>query len=254
MPATRWNSSILEMLNWLYEEQAGLEKMIAHPIVTRVIQNEPGSESESSTLVAEDEQIPNILPILPLRGLVVFPQTAVPLTIGQARSIRLIDDVMASDVRMIALVTSRDPDLETPEPEDLFQVGTVAMVHRMFRAPDGTIRLVVQGLVRCRVLNFIQKEPYLKAEIEAAPETVEEGLELEAMARNARNQFEHIADMVPSIPASWSARSCRSKTRCKQSIPSPISSGWIWTKPRNCSSWIPLLSSCTRWSACWRGK
>jgi len=188
------------MLNWLYEEQAGLEKMIAHPIVTRVIQNEPGSDVESATLVTENEQIPNILPILPLRGLVVFPQTAVPLTIGQARSIRLIDDVMASDVRLIALVTSRDPDLETPEPEDLFQVGTVAMVHRMFRAPDGTIRLVVQGLVRCKVLKIIQKEPYLKAEIEVVPEIVEDGLELEAMARNARNQFEHIADMVPSIP------------------------------------------------------
>lgn len=188
------------MLNWLYEEQAGQDKMIAYPIVTRVIQNEPGSEVESSTLVSEDEHIPNILPVLPLRGLVVFPQTAVPLTIGQARSIHLIDDVMASDVRLIALVTSRDPDLETPEPEDLFQVGTVAIVHRMFRAPDGTIRLVVQGLSRCRMLNFIQKEPYLKAEIEVAPENVEEGLELEAMARNARNQFEHIADMVPSIP------------------------------------------------------
>ncbi len=78
MPASRWNSSILEMLNWLYEEQAGLEKMITHPIVTRVIQNEPGSDAESATLVAEDEQIPNILPVLPLRGLVVFPQTAVP--------------------------------------------------------------------------------------------------------------------------------------------------------------------------------
>ena len=188
------------MLNWLYEEQAGLEKMIAHPIVTRVIQNEPGSDVESATLVAENEQIPNILPVLPLRGLVVFPQTAVPLTIGQARSIRLIDDVMASDVRLIALVTSRDPDLETPEPEDLFQVGTVAMVHRMFRAPDGTIRLVVQGLVRCKVLKIIQNEPYLKAEIEVVPEIIEDGLELEAMARNARNQFEHIADMVPSIP------------------------------------------------------
>ncbi len=147
------------MLNWLYEEQAGLERMIAHPIVTRVVQNEPGSEAEGPSPVGEDEQIPNIVPVLPLRGLVVFPQTAVPLTIGQTRSIRLIDDVMASDVRVIALVTSRDPDLETPEPEDLYQVGTVAMVHRMFRAPDGTIRLVVQGLERCRVLNYIQKEP-----------------------------------------------------------------------------------------------
>ena len=66
------------MLNWLYEEQAGLEKIITHPIITRVIQNEPGSEAESPSLVAEDEQIPNILPVLPLRGLVVFPQTAVP--------------------------------------------------------------------------------------------------------------------------------------------------------------------------------
>jgi len=188
------------MLNWLYEEQAGMETMITHPIVTRVIQNESGLEAEGPTLVGEDEQIPNIVPVLPLRGLVVFPQTAVPLTIGQTRSIRLIDDVMASDVRLIALVTSRDPDLETPEPEDLYKVGTVAMVHRMFRAPDGTIRLVVQGLVRCRVLNYIQKEPYLKAEIEVISEAVEEGLELEAMARNARNQFEHIADMVPSIP------------------------------------------------------
>ena len=188
------------MLNWLYEEQAGMETMITHPIVTRVIQNESGVEAEGPTPVGEDEQIPNIVPVLPLRGLVVFPQTAVPLTIGQTRSIRLIDDVMASDVRLIALVTSRDPDLETPEPEDLYKVGTVAMVHRMFRAPDGTIRLVVQGLVRCRVLNYIQKEPYLKAEIEVISEAVEEGLELEAMARNARNQFEHIADMVPSIP------------------------------------------------------
>jgi len=177
-----------------------METMITHPIVTRVIQNESGVEAEGPTPVGEDEQIPNIVPVLPLRGLVVFPQTAVPLTIGQTRSIRLIDDVMASDVRLIALVTSRDPDLETPEPEDLYKVGTVAMVHRMFRAPDGTIRLVVQGLVRCRVLNYIQKEPYLKAEIEVISEAVEEGLELEAMARNARNQFEHIADMVPSIP------------------------------------------------------
>ena len=116
MPASRWNSSILEMLNWLYEEQAGMETMITHPIVTRVIQNESGVEAEGPTPVGEDEQIPNIVPVLPLRGLVVFPQTAVPLTIGQTRSIRLIDDVMASDVRLIALVTSRDPEKEEPTP------------------------------------------------------------------------------------------------------------------------------------------
>ncbi len=70
----------------------------------------------------------------------------------------------------------------------------------MFRAPDGSIRLVVQGMIRCRLLDFLQEEPYLKAEIQAIPEITEDGLELEAMARNARNQFEHIADMIPSIP------------------------------------------------------
>ena len=199
MPASRWNSSILEMLNWLYEENTEMEELIAQPIVTRVVQGE-AADQEKPTPVGADEQIPQILPVLPLRGLVVFPQTAVPLTIGQTRSIRLVDDVMASDERLIALVTSRDPDLETPKPENLYQVGTVAMVHRMFRAPDGTIRLVVQGLARCQLVNFLQEEPYLKAEIQVIPETIEDSLELEAMARNARNQFEHIADMVPSVP------------------------------------------------------
>jgi ATP-dependent Lon protease len=199
MPASKWNSSIIEMLNWLYEEQAGLEKFISQPIM---LQNSGDGENEASAVVSPeiDEQIPHTLPVLPLRGLVVFPQTAVPLTIGQARSIRLIDDVMTSDERLIALFTARDPELETPGPEDLFEIGTVAIVHRMFRAPDGTIRLVVQGLLRCKVVQFVQEEPYLKAEIQVAPESVEEGLELEAMARNARDQFEHIADMVPSIP------------------------------------------------------
>ena len=234
------------MLNWLYEEQAGMERMITHPIVTRVIQNEPGLEAEGPTPVGEDEQIPNIVPVLPLRGLVVFPQTAVPLTIGQTRSIRLIDDVMASDVRLIALVTSRDPDLETPEPEDLYQVGTVAMVHRMFRAPDGTIRLVVQGLVRCRVLTYIQKEPYLKAEIEVISEAVEEGLELEAMARNARNQFEHIADMVPSIP--------RELVTSVMSIEDPVTDRLYHRQlpahgpgrsPKTARDWIQPPPSCT---------
>lgn len=200
MPATRWNSSILEMLNWLQEEQAGLDELLSLPIIPHVIQNGELTEQVPGAPAEDAAQIPQILPVLPLRGLVVFPQTAVPLTIGQSRSIRLVDDVMAGDERLIALVTSRDPEIETPKPEDLYTVGTVAMVHRMFRAPDGTIRLVVQGLLRCRLVEFVQEEPYLKAVIEAAPEAVEEGLELEAMARNARDQFEHIADMVPSIP------------------------------------------------------
>ncbi len=145
------------------------------------------------------KNIPNELPILPLRGLVVYPQTAVPLTIGQPRSVRLVDDAMASD-KLIGLVTSKNPELENPGPDDLYEIGTVAVIHRMFRAPDGTIRLLVQGISRFKLSEFIHQEPYLRAHIELAPEIVEEGLEIEALARNARDQFTHIAEMIPSFP------------------------------------------------------
>jgi ATP-dependent Lon protease len=205
MPASRWNTSIIEMLNWLSEEtnfaeQAGLDELLMQSVMPPVSPVETEGNAEGVPPTDLPGQLPHILPVLPLRGLVVFPQTAVPLTIGQSRSIKLVDDVMAGDERLIALATARDPDLEAPKPDDLYHIGTVAMVHRMFRAPDGTIRLVVQGLVRCRLVRFVEEEPYIRAEIETAEETVEEGLELEAMARNARNQFEHIAEMVPSIP------------------------------------------------------
>ena len=143
---------------------------------------------------------PEILPILPLRGLVVYPQTAVPLTIGQPRSIRLVDEVVSGSPRLIGLVASQDPSIEVPQPEDLYQVGTVAIIHRLFRAPDGTIRLLVQGTSRFRLGEFVQQEPFLKARVFPAPEQVEPGLELEALTRNAQELFERIAELLPSIP------------------------------------------------------
>ncbi|MBN2551038.1 MAG: endopeptidase La [Anaerolineales bacterium] len=188
------------MINWLSEEHAGLEEYNSFPLLPHILQLEEDALADKASEGDEKNQIPHLLPVLPLRGLVVYPHTAVPLTIGQSRSIKLVDEVMAGDERLIALVSSRNPDIDTPGPSDLFLVGTVAMVHRLFRAPDNTIRLVVQGLARCRFKEFVQEEPYLKAEIELLPETVEAGLELEALARNARDQFEHIAEMVPSIP------------------------------------------------------
>ncbi len=156
-------------------------------------------------LKADEEQetneidLPEILPILPLRGMVVYPKTAVPITIGQPRSIRLVDAVMAGD-RLIGLLTSKDSDNENPKTDELYQIGTAATIHRMFRAPDGTIRLVVQGISRIKVNEFIQEEPYITARIEQYPEITEESLEVEALARNVQDQFQHIAEMIPSIP------------------------------------------------------
>ena len=171
-----------------------------------MLQGEENPELSGEISGEEKTQIPSILPVLPLRGLVIYPETVVPLTIGQPRSIRLIDEVMASEDRLIGLMASRDPNLEVPEPKDLYPVGTVAMVHRLFKAPDGTIRLMVQGMERFRMGEFVQLEPYLKAKIELIPEMQEEGaaeevqVEVEALARNARDQFGHIAELIPSIP------------------------------------------------------
>jgi ATP-dependent Lon protease len=202
MSATRWNSTITDMLDWLKEEQEYLQDFLSMPVVPPIDDKvEQQADNESPILDSEQEQIPNMLPILPLRGLVVYPHTAVPLTIGQSRSIRLVDEVMSGDERIIGLIASRDSELEVPQPEDLYSIGTVAIIHRMFRAPDNTIRLVVQGLSRFRLGQIIQEEPYLKAEIEMAPESVDENLELEALARNARNQFERISELIPSIPS-----------------------------------------------------
>jgi len=147
----------------------------------------------------EEGDIPEALPILPLRGLVVFPHTAVPLTIGQPRSIRMVDDVVAGN-RLIGLVASKIPELELPGPEDLYEYGTVAVIQRLFRAPDGTIRLIVRGLSRFRLKSFTALEPYLIAEIEEMPEQVEEGVEIEAQIRAAKDLFQNIADMAPSLP------------------------------------------------------
>ena len=160
---------------------------------------EEGRASGEGSSPLEPSEIPSQLPILPLRGVVVYPHTAVPLTIGQPRSITLVDDVVGS-ARMIGLVTARDPELETPGPEDLYRFGTMATIQRLFRAPDGTIRLIVHGLARFELGEFTSLEPYLVAGIEMRPETVEEGVEIEAQVRAAQDQFQQIADLATSLP------------------------------------------------------
>ncbi len=199
MAASRWNTKITDLLSWMddmdndfIESYLDSESFDSAPISS--------NDDESEVLIPESSiKVPEMLPILPLRGLVVYPQTAVPLTIGQPRSIRLIDDIVAGD-RLIGLVASKNPELDNPGPEHLYQVGTMGVIHRLFRAPDGTIRLLVQGITRFKISEYTSLEPYLKAKVEAIPEKPDTGLEVEALARNARDQFEHIAEMIPSMP------------------------------------------------------
>ncbi len=199
MPLSRWSMDILELLEWVNREDLSLEDIFLGSVVPNIsdMTDEEGEELSQEDLIG---RIPSQLPILPLRGLVVYPETAVPLSIGQPRSIRLVDDVLSADDRLIGLVTSKDPQIENPGPEDLYRVGTVASVHRLFRAPDGTIRLLVQGITRFEIKKFVEEQPYLKAKIQLSPVKVERDLEIDALTRQARDQFAEITNLVPSVP------------------------------------------------------
>jgi ATP-dependent Lon protease len=131
--------------------------------------------------------------------MVVFPQMTTPLAIGQERSIRLIDDVVAGE-RVLALVTARDPSIETPGWDEIYELGTVALVHKMLRVPDGTVRIIVQGLERVRVAERVAEEPYLVARFETVPDVGEGTPEVEALTRNVQGLFARIIGLAPYLP------------------------------------------------------
>ncbi len=143
--------------------------------------------------------LPATLPVLPLKEMVVFPQMTTPLAIGQERSIRLIDDVVAGE-RVLALVTTRDPSVETPGWDGIHELGTVAMVHKMLRMPDGTLRIIVQGLERVRVAERVSADPYLVGRFETVPDAGEGTPEVEALTRNVQGLFGRIIGLAPYLP------------------------------------------------------
>ncbi len=199
MPASRWQTSLNDLLQWNEDEENEILSMIMPSIFSRSQKKDSNSSESDPAQKPDSPKYPQVLPILPLRGVVVYPQTAVPLTVGQPRSIKLVDEVVGGD-KLVGLVAAMNPELESPGPKDLYRVGTVAIVHRLLRAPDGTVRLLVQGMDRFRLGEFVEEEPYLRANIELAPEVVEEGVEIDALARNARDQFQAITQMIPSFP------------------------------------------------------
>ncbi|RIK39884.1 MAG: endopeptidase La [Chloroflexi bacterium] len=146
-----------------------------------------------------DSIVSDDLPVLPLRGVVVYPMMWLPLPIGQRRSIRLVEDILPEN-RMIALVSSRDEQIEEPRPDEIHPVGTAAQIHRVLKTPDGTIRLLVQGIERVRILEYVQDEPYLRARVEVIPETMEENIELEALTRTVQDLFRRLVELEPQMP------------------------------------------------------
>jgi ATP-dependent Lon protease len=157
------------------------------------------SELETPLVEVDEVSIPQVLPVLPLRETVVFPESMTPLAIGQERSITLVDDVVGGD-RMLALLASRDPEKEQPTFDDTYEIGTAAVIHKMIRVPDGTLRVLVQGLRRVRLEERVSDDPYLVGRFVELPDVLEETPESEALTRNVQGLFSRIIGLVPYLP------------------------------------------------------
>ena len=144
--------------------------------------------------------IPSELPILPLRDTVLFPNSFMPLAVARETSVRLIDDAIVGG-KLVGIFTQRDASVEEPGQDDLYQIGTATHVHKMFKLPDGSLRLIVQGLARVRLDRVISAAPYLRAEVSPAVETTgdEDHLEIDALERNIKSNFQHVISLSPLL-------------------------------------------------------
>jgi len=157
-------------------------------------------EKQAPPESAEEQiKIPETLPVLPLRDIVIFPFMIVPLFVSRERSIRAVDQALAEN-RMIMLTAQRDSDKEEPGQGDLYDVGTVAIIMRMLKLPDGRIRILVQGIARAKVNYLEDNQSYLQARIEELKENPpKEDLELEALTRNIRSSLEKAVTLGKNI-------------------------------------------------------
>ncbi len=144
--------------------------------------------------------IPGELPVLPLRDTVLFPNSFMPLAVAREASVRLIEEATTSG-RMIGVFTQREASVEDPALEDLYSIGTATHIHKMFKLPDGSLRLIVQGLARVRLERIVQMRPYLRGAVVAAEESLreEDHLEIDALQRNIKSNFQQVVSLSPVL-------------------------------------------------------
>ncbi len=159
----------------------------------------PWFNMQDQTIEELIQRIPEEIPILPLRNTVAFPYIVMPLAVGIPRSIRLIEDVERG-TRLLGLVAMKDPSIEVPGPGQVYEVGTVAVVHRVMRGDDGTLTVFIQGLERFRIVRWTAEVPYLKAKIQLAPDVLEDSVVEEALRRSLLDVATQLAELIPQFP------------------------------------------------------
>ncbi|MBP1708409.1 MAG: lon [Deltaproteobacteria bacterium] len=158
-----------------------------------------GADKEDKS--KEDKiHVPNELPILPLRGTVLYPDLILPIMVGRKKSVKLIDDAMDAD-RIIGVVTQKKSETEDPKETDLHSVGVAALILRMIRELDGSQRVIVQGISRFKAKEYYQKEPYFKARVDVYDEGIVQGVEIEALVMNLKNLFQRAVELAPYLTA-----------------------------------------------------
>jgi ATP-dependent Lon protease len=163
-----------------------------------VIQGLPPAETEAAGGRPAGGALPEVLAVLGLSDIVVFPGMVVPLLVEAPASVRLIDDVVAGD-RLVVLALQKRSEIENPTPEDLWSHGCVSRVLRMLKYPDNTVRVRVEGLRRARLVTAESREPYLRMRLEALRDVVESSLELTALARQVREKFLEVVELSPAL-------------------------------------------------------
>ena len=163
-------------------------------------EHDDGLETEEVSLGDQPLTIPAELPILPLRDTVLFPNSYMPLAVARASSVRLIDDAISAG-ELIGVFTQRDASVEEPQAEDLYRVGTASHIHKMFKLPDGSLRLIVQGLERLTLDQMTKTQPYLRARVSAAVEATSDAdrLEIDALLRNIKTTFQQVVSLSPLL-------------------------------------------------------
>jgi ATP-dependent Lon protease len=164
------------------------------------------SDRDDSLVVVDEASterpltIPPDLPVLPLRDTVLFPNSFMPLAVAREASVRLIDEATSSG-RMIGVFTQREAAVEEPLQDDLYPIGVATHIHKMFKLPDGSLRLIVQGLARVRLDRVVQTRPYLRAAVSAADEILrdEDHLEIDALQRNIKSNFQQVVSLSPLL-------------------------------------------------------
>ena len=151
-------------------------------------------EHDDETLEFSDK-----LPIVPLRDLVLFPRMIVPLLVGRPRSVNALEEIMHGD-KIMFVVTQREVETQDPSPDDLHRVGTVVRVLQLLRLPDGTMKVLVEGLSRAAVKRFMKNENYLMARVELREDELDRTVETEALMRSVAGQFEEYVQLSRKIP------------------------------------------------------